>query len=122
MGLIFLSRRFWIEGSVLIVVGVIVVVTVEAYTHSKTKLPGRSSLNAITQNSLNTFEHSAQQLYGQVGDAESSVSSGREQLRARGSMASVLEMMSATLAVTPSPSPQRGPVPLSKSLLVILSL
>ena len=31
-------------------------------------------------------------------------------------MASVLEMMSATLDVMPSPPPQRGPVPLSESL------
>lgn len=41
--------------------------------------------------------------------------------RTRGSMASVLEMMSVTLAVMPSPSQMRGPVPI-RELLLSLSL
>jgi len=114
LGLIFLSREFWVEGGVLIGIGVIVIVFVESYTHRKTKLPGRGSLSAITRNSLDSFASAAKytNLRNFDGESASFVSSAKV-ARARGSMASVLEMMSVTLAVMPSPSPQRGPVPLS---------
>jgi len=117
LGLIFLSRRLRIEGSILITVGLIVIVVVETYTHVKTKLPGKNSLSAITQNSLQTFTTTAKQPSFRTGDTDSSVSSGRPPPLPRGSMASVLDMMSLTLAVTPSPTPQRGPVPLKTETL-----
>jgi hypothetical protein len=103
----------WIEGGILAGVGVAVIVFVESYTNWKTKLPGKKSLSAITQDSLDTFASTARPFSRRNVDEESTslVSSARG-ARTRGSMASVLEMMSLTLAVMPSPSPSRGPVPL----------
>ena len=114
MGLIFLTRRIWVEGGILVGAAVLVIVITEAFCHWRTRLPGRSSLSPITQDSLKTFEESAKPGIGRDVDEESTslVSSARN-TRARGSFASVLEMMSL-LAVTPSPSETRGPVPLGQ--------
>ena len=86
---------------------------VESFCNWRTRPPGRASLSPITANSLATFEQSARPGKRRDVDEESTslVSSSRI-TRARGSFASVLEMMSLTLAVTPSPSENRGPVPL----------
>lgn len=113
LGLIFLSRRFYIEGGVLVGAGVAVAVFVEVYTVWKMGMPGRRSLSAITQDSLNTFQKTAKSTQRRSVDEEStSLVSTAPGARTRGSMASVLEMMSLTLAVMPSPSPSRGPLPL----------
>ena len=113
LGLILLSRNFWIEGGILIGSGVAVIIFVEFYASWKTRLPGQKALSAITQNSLHTFAGTARPSNRPNVDEESTslVSSARG-ARTRGSMASVLEMMSLTLAVMPSPSPFRGPIPL----------
>lgn len=110
LGLIFLTRQFWIEGGVLIGTGLFVIVFVEAYTSWKTRLPGRKSLSPITQNSLETFTDTARQnVENDTGTINESSAPGT---RTRGSMASVLEMMSTTLAVTPSSFNFTGVVPL----------
>ncbi|KAF5374939.1 hypothetical protein D9758_000569 [Tetrapyrgos nigripes] len=116
LGLIFLSRQFWIEGGVLVGVGVMVILFVEFYTTWKTRLPGRNSLSPITRNSLETFQNLAKRPGSSEGEGASLVSSPIG-TRTRGSMASVLEMMSLTLAVMPSSSPTRGPVPLQTETL-----
>ena len=110
LGLIFLTRQFWIEGGVLIGTGLFVIVFVESYTSWKTRLPGRKSLSPITRNSLETLTNAAR-LYveNDTGTVNDSSVPGT---RTRGSMASVLEMMSTTLAVTPSSSNFAGVVPL----------
>jgi hypothetical protein len=114
LGLILLTRRLWILGGVLIGVALSVIVVVEIYCNWKTRLPGPSALSAITQNSLHTFASSAQLPTGNVDDESTSFfGAGTRGTRTRGSMASVLDMMSLTLAVEPSSSQQRGPVPLS---------
>ncbi|KAI9065843.1 hypothetical protein FKP32DRAFT_1566891 [Trametes sanguinea] len=112
-GLIFLSRRLWIEGGVLCGFAFLVVLVVETFCDWRMRLPGRRSLSPITLDSLATFEQSAMPGRQRNVDEESTslVSSARN-TRARGSFASVLEMMSLTLAVTPSASEVRGPVPL----------
>lgn len=114
LGLIFLSRMFWIEGGVLVGTGAAVIIFVESYTSWKTRIPGRKSLSPITQDSLDVFANAMRRSRRTNVDEESAslVSSARGGHRTRGSMASVLEMMSLTLAVMPSPSPSRGPVPL----------
>lgn len=120
LGLIFLSRKFWIEGGILAGAGVAVVVFVESYASWKTRLPGKKSLSAITQDSLDAFASAAKPSNRRNVDEESTslVSSARPGgARTRGSMASVLEMMSLTLAVMPSPSPYRGPIPLQTETL-----
>ena len=113
LGLIFLTRQFWIEGGVLIGTGWFVIVFVELYTSWKTRLPGRKFLSPITRNSLETFANAARRyVENDSGTINDSTPPGT---RTRGSMASVLEMMSTTLAVTPSSFNFTGVVPLRMS-------
>lgn len=116
LGLILLSRRIWIEGGILCGTALLVVLVVEAYTAWRTRLPGRGTLSTVTQESVNTFAEAARPNAPRDVDEESTslVSSGRN-TRMRGSFASILELMSLTLAVIPSPSQSRGPVPLGES-------
>src|SRR6202034_1408685 len=118
LGLILFTRRFWIEGGVLIGFGLFIIIFFEFHTHMKTRHPQRKSLSAITKDSLDTFTTAAKRVRSRGGDEETTslVSSAKGHGRNRGSMASVLEMMSVTLAVMPSPSPNRGPIPLRASL------
>ncbi|KAF9556409.1 hypothetical protein CPC08DRAFT_778388 [Agrocybe pediades] len=108
LGLIVLTLRFWIEGGILIGCGVFVILFVESYAHWKTTLPGRKSLSPITRNSLDTFETTADKYISEETDTANG--SSLPGTRTRGSMASVLEMMSITLAVMPSS--HKGAVPL----------
>ena len=120
LGLIFLSRRLWILAGVLLGVAVGVVIFAEIYCNWKTRLPGPRSLSAITQDSLRTFASTAHMFVGPTDDETNSFYNTSRQGRTRGSMTSVLDMMSLTLAVEPSPSQQRGPVPLRTYLRHIL--
>ncbi|KAH9486372.1 hypothetical protein JR316_0000436 [Psilocybe cubensis] len=115
LGLIVLSLRFWAEGGILVGTGVFVIIFVEAYTSWKTRLPGRKSLSPITINSLDTFASGADRyLNFETDTANGSSIPGT---RTRGSMASVLEMMSVTLAVMPSASSYKGALPLQTETL-----
>jgi hypothetical protein len=114
LGLILLSRRFWIEGSILITSGVVVILIVEFYTNAKTRLPGRQYLSRATQDSLQRFENGTPQQTYDDNDTLHDIGSLRG--RPRGSVASVLDMMSLTLAVMPPSSKNRGPIPLRKCL------
>ena len=116
LGLIFLSRNIWIEGAVLTGTGVGVIFFVETYTTLKLRLPSRGSLSPITRDSLNHFVSAADRYLLESADETTHASSTREPL-VRGSMASVLEMMSLTLAVQPYAPIYRGPIPLRESLL-----
>jgi calcium permeable stress-gated cation channel len=110
LGLIFLTRQFWIEGGVLVGTGFIVIVFVEFYASWKTSLPGRKSLSPITRNSLETFANATRRYF--ENDSGTINDSSVPGTRTRGSMASVLEMMSTTLAVMPSSSNFKDVVPL----------
>lgn len=116
LGLIFLSRRLWPEGSVLLGTGVVTIVFVEVYAYLKERQPGRRTLSPVSQHAIESFRKAAQPNHPAVFDEESTsiVSSGRV-VRTRGSLASVLEMMSVTLAVVPSHYQQHGPVPICTS-------
>ncbi|KAI9444620.1 hypothetical protein H4582DRAFT_2108489 [Lactarius indigo] len=118
LGLILLSRKLWPEGGALVGVGVFTIVFVEAYTRFKERSPGRRALNPVSQHALESFGKAAKPNHPAVLDEESPsiVSSGRA-ARTRGSFASVLEMMSLTLAVAPSHYQQHGPVPISTETL-----
>ncbi|KAF5352644.1 hypothetical protein D9756_005814 [Leucocoprinus leucothites] len=116
LGLIFLSRTIWIEGGVLAGIGVVTVLFVEIYTAMRLRLPGRGSLSPITRDSLDHFASAADRYLVEGADATTNDSSSRGPL-VRGSMASVLEMMSLTLAVEPSAPTYRGPVPLQTETL-----
>ncbi|KAF8167474.1 hypothetical protein B0H34DRAFT_18533 [Crassisporium funariophilum] len=115
LGLVLMTRHFWIEGGVLVGTGVFVIIFVESYTTWKTRLPGRKSLSPITQNSIDTFASAADRYIDHETDTING--SSLPGTRTRGSMASVLEMMSVTLAVMPSASTYRGAVPLQTETL-----
>ncbi len=102
LGLILLSRRLWPEGGALVGTGALTILFVEVYTRIKERRPGRAALSQPTNPTVLEEE------------STSIVSSGRA-ARTRGSFASVLEMMSTTLAVVPSRYQQHGPVPLRTS-------
>lgn len=119
LGLICLALHFWEEAGVLIGAGVFVVIFVEGYTYWKTRLPGRNSLSPITINSLDTFVNGANTYHTDTDSANGSTPPGT---RTRGSMASVLEMMSVTLAVMPSSSNYKGAVPLRKVISIMLCI
>lgn len=116
LGLIFLSRRIWIEGGVLVGTGVAVILFIEIYTAMRLRLSGRSSLSPITRDSLDHFASAADSYLVDNPEGTTTGSSTQGPL-VRGSMASVLEMMSLTLAVEPSAPTYRGPVPLRESSL-----
>jgi len=123
LGLILFSRRLWPEGGALVGTGAFTILFVEVYTHIKERRPGRAALSPVSQHALESFRKAAQPNNPTVLEEESTsiVSSGRA-ARTRGSLASVLEMMSTTLAVVPSRYQQHGPVPLRTSSSSILSL
>jgi hypothetical protein len=113
LGLILLTRRIWPEGSALIAVGIVIIIFVKVYTHIKERQPGRGALSPVALHALESFRKAAQPDRPAVLDEESTslVSSGRG-ARTRGSFASVLEMMTTTLAVVPTHYQQHGPVPI----------
>jgi len=118
LGLILLSRRLWPEAGALLGTSLAVVLFVESFCSFKTRQPGVRSLSPITRNSLEVFRAAARPARRRNVDEESvSLVSSDKNTRSRGSMASVLEMMSITLAVIPSPSQMRGPVPLQTETL-----
>lgn len=92
------------------------IIFVEGYTNWKLRQPGRKSLSPITQNSLDRFTSGADRYLNTETDTVNG--SSLPGTRTRGSMASVLEMMSVTLAVMPSNSTQRGALPLRKFCFV----
>ena len=113
LGLVLLSRELWIEGAILCGFAAFTFILVESYATWRTRQPGRSSLSPVTQDALETFTRTARPGSGSDAEEESlSLVSSARHTRTRGSFASILDMMSLTLAVTPSPSETRGPVPL----------
>ena len=122
LGLILLSRRLWPEGGSLVGVGLVTIIFVEVYARLKERRSGRAALSPVSQHALESFRKAAQPAHPTVLDEESTslVSSGRV-ARTRGSYASVLEMMSTTLAVVPTQYQQHGPVPIRTSCRLHLS-
>ncbi len=118
LGLIFLDRRIWIEGGILAGTGVVIILFVEIYTTMRLRLPGRRSLSPITRDSLDHFASAADRYRVDESEGTTNDSITRGPL-VRGSMASVLEMMSLTLAVEPSAPTYRGPIPLRKSRFLV---
>jgi hypothetical protein len=105
LGLILLTRRLWEEGGALCGFAILTIVFVEVYCSLKVRQPGRKSLSPITRNSLETFTRAARpgrsQGVEEEADLVSETMTPTQQRRTRGSFASVLDMMSATLAITP---------------------
>jgi hypothetical protein len=117
LGLILLSRRLWIEGGILLGIALVVTGIVEVYTMYKTRLASLQALPESTQQSLRVFRRALESdNHTDTDDENRSMITARGN-RMRGSMASVLEMMSLTLAVMPSASRHRGPLPLRTETL-----
>jgi hypothetical protein len=116
LGLILFSRRLWPEGCALVGTGGLTIFFVEVYSRIKERQPGWAALSPVSQHALQSFRKAARPSNPAVLEEESTsiVSSGRA-TRTRGSFASVLEMMSTTLAVVPSQYQRHGPVPLRSS-------
>jgi hypothetical protein len=117
LGLILLSRRMWILGGVLAGSALLIVLVVEIYCTWKTREPSVKSLSPVTRESLQMFARAQRRgLPGTREEDGSILSPGAQSPRSdgimRGSIASVLDMMSLTLAVMPSASRGRGPLPL----------
>ena len=113
LGLILLSRQLWPEAGVLLGTSLVVALFVEVFCGLKTRGAGVRSLSPVTRNSVETFRTAARPARRRNVDEESvSLVSSDKGPRPRSSMASVLEMMSITLAVIPSSSQTRGPVPI----------
>lgn len=115
-GLVILSRRQWALGGILLGTAFAIVVAVEAYAYHKTRLAPRRKLAATTRDALNRFQETARRRAARPRSAKeeeiTSNSSAPTQRRPRTSMASILDMISLTLAVMPSSTRRRGPVPL----------
>ncbi|KAG1893570.1 uncharacterized protein F5891DRAFT_1196197 [Suillus fuscotomentosus] len=117
LGLILLSRRLWIEGGILVGIALVVAVIVEVYTMHKTRLASLQALPESTQESLRLFRRALESDNRTDTDDENRSMITARGNRTRGSMASVLEMMSLTLAVMPSASNHRCPLPLRTETL-----
>ncbi|KAG1766395.1 hypothetical protein EDD22DRAFT_878114 [Suillus occidentalis] len=117
LGLILLSRRLWIEGGVLSGTALVVAGIVEVHTMRKTRLASLQALPESTQESLRVFRRALESGNCTDTDDENRSMITARGNRTRGSMASVLDMMSLTLAVMPSASTHRGPLPLRTETL-----
>jgi hypothetical protein len=114
LGLILLTRRLWPEGGALCGFAVLVMLVAEIYCTRTGRLPGPASLGPLTRRSIETFGKMAKPGHNRNSDEESTdlvADTAGMNPRARGSFASVLEMMSINLAVMPGKDFQ-GPVPL----------
>ena len=117
-GLVLLSRRQWALGGVLIGVAVFVAMGVEIYTYRKMQHTRTRQLDHPSQDALARYKATALQAANARSrspkreEGEASLTPTTAQRRPRQSIASVLDMISLTLAVMPSTTRARGPIPL----------
>lgn len=124
LGLILLANRLWILSGVLLGAAAFLVVVVELYAEIRLREPGIRSLSAVSRDALDEFSHVTRTKPDDGTEKELPVpprESRRDHRRTRTSLASVLDMISMTLAIAPSTSRQRGPVPLRKYYLYIIA-
>lgn len=111
LGLIILTRRLWVTGGVLIGISILLLSSMEFYTRLRLRLIQPDTLSDITKEMLYRFRRGAQAEANQYPYTEGSSIPGVS-APPRSSVASVLEMMSITLAVIPPGVKKRGPIPL----------
>jgi hypothetical protein len=123
MALIFLTRRLWALAGVLLGAAVLIIAIVEGYCGYKSRTPPKRNFSPVVRDSLATFQRSisgnkSKRRLTIEEDGTSLVSSPMERGGIpRGSIASVLEMMSITLNVMPSPNRAKDVVPIGKPAL-----
>ncbi|CAE6524811.1 unnamed protein product [Rhizoctonia solani] len=117
LGLILLSRRLWALAGVLFGAAFVIIFVVEGYCGYKSRNPPERKFSPVVRDSLATFRRSVQgsrskRRLTMEEDGTSLVSSPMERGGVpRGSIASVLDMMSITLNVMPSPNRPKDAVP-----------
>ncbi|KAJ1310485.1 hypothetical protein OPQ81_007218 [Rhizoctonia solani] len=117
LGLILLSRRLWVLAGVLFGAAFVIIIIVEGYCGYKSRNPPERNFSPVVRDSLATFQRSVQGSRSKrrltiEEDGTSLVSSPMQRGGvARGSIASVLEMMSITLNVMPLPNRSKDVVP-----------
>ncbi|KAF8334005.1 uncharacterized protein EI90DRAFT_3050622 [Cantharellus anzutake] len=117
LGLLLLVHRMWVLGGILLAAAGFIIVFVEAYTTIRLREPGTRSLTNTTRDSLDEFSHVITTAVLREDDEKTLPSLPRSRsvpdlTRSRTtSFASLLDMISSTLAVTPSRR-VKGPVPL----------
>ncbi|KAG8689807.1 hypothetical protein FRC11_000472, partial [Ceratobasidium sp. 423] len=118
LGLILLSRRLWALAGVLFGAALVIILIVEGYCGYKSRNPPERKFSPVVRDSLATFRRSVQgsrskRRLTMDEDGTSLVSSPMERGGVpRGSIASVLDMMSITLNVMPSPNRPKDAVPI----------
>ncbi|CAE6437914.1 unnamed protein product [Rhizoctonia solani] len=117
LGLILLSRRLWVLSGVLFGAALVIIVIVEVYCGYRSRNPPERKFSPIVRDSLATFRRSVRGSKSKrrltiEEDGTSLVSSPMERGGIpRGSIASVLDMMSITLNIMPSPNRPKDAVP-----------
>ncbi|CAE6471377.1 unnamed protein product [Rhizoctonia solani] len=117
LGLILLSRRLWALAGILLGAALVIIIIVEGYCGYKSRNPPERKFSPVVRDSLATFRRSIQGSRSKrrltiEEDGTSLVSSPMERGGVpRGSIASVLDMMSITLNVMPSPNRPKDAVP-----------
>ncbi|CAE6487932.1 unnamed protein product [Rhizoctonia solani] len=117
LGLILLSRRLWILAGILFGAALVIILIVEGYCGYRSRNPPERKFSPVVRDSLATFRRSVQESRSKRRltmdeDGTSLVSSPMERGGVpRGSIASVLDMMSITLNVMPSPNRPKDAVP-----------
>ncbi|CAE7207304.1 unnamed protein product [Rhizoctonia solani] len=118
LGLILLSRRLWALAGVLFCAALVIILIVEGYCGYRSRNPPVRKFSPVVRDSLATFRRSVQgsrskRRLTMEEDGTSLVSSPMERGGVpRGSIASVLDMMSITLNVMPSPNRPKDAVPI----------
>ncbi|CUA72197.1 Short transient receptor potential channel 7 [Rhizoctonia solani] len=118
LGLILLSRRLWILAGVLLGAALVIILIVEGYCGYRSRNPPERKCSPVVRDSLATFHRSirgsrSKRRLTMDEDGTSLVSSPMERGGIpRGSIASVLDMMSITLNVMPSPNRPKDAVPI----------
>jgi hypothetical protein len=132
LGLIFLSQRIWALGGILVGVGTLLPVATEIYASVRSRDPQGRTLSSADRRALTLFRHISLRTTQEMNTVEEETSNSRgeqgsvtsrerlTQLRSRGSLASVLEMMSITLATMPSRLRNPLPVPFGELVRLIL--
>ncbi|KAG2358227.1 hypothetical protein BDR07DRAFT_1418255 [Suillus spraguei] len=117
LGTLLALQPLLLEGGILLGIALVVAGIVEVHTMHKTRLASLQALPENTQESLRVFRRALESDNRTDTDDENRSMITARGNRTRGSMASVLEMMSLTLAVMPSASSHRGPLPLRTETL-----
>ncbi|KAF8527839.1 hypothetical protein BU17DRAFT_73534 [Hysterangium stoloniferum] len=114
LGLILLSRHLWVLGGILIGAAMVIVSIVEGYAWYKLRQLTIKTVSSSTLDSVAQWNRAASSVESQysVNVSSHTIIPRRSLPLPRSSMASVLEMMSRTLAVMPSSTKGHGPVPL----------